>query len=184
MNIEEVWQKALDNTEITRPRVRPLSSSENTEIDYIFLARCQAEAGHTLVKTGKVLVERPSIVLAHNLPQFYGFDFDKDLSLSQDSVINFFLVRGVKFPTLKYNNQTQKQKLLSDDIDKVKAKFSNKLQRSEDVHTGLITGLQDTWQFSVLIFVCCMIAKSLDSDIRKTFERFLDKDYPSQYGLP
>jgi hypothetical protein len=46
------------------------------------------------------------------------------------------------------------------------------LERREDVHSGLIVGPEDCWQFSVLIFICTQVARSLNSDIKRLLEDF------------
>jgi hypothetical protein len=45
-----------------------------------------------------------------------------------------------------------------------------KLQRQEDVLTGLITGSEECWQFSVLIFICTQVARSAQTDVKKLLE--------------
>ena len=103
MDIQEAWQKALKQTEIVRPRVEPLSRTAATELPYIFLAESAVNRGDTVVRTGAITVEKPSIILPSNLPHFEGFEEDEKSSWKENAVMQFFLVRGVRFPSLKYN---------------------------------------------------------------------------------
>ncbi len=124
------------------------------------------------MRKGEILVEKPAIILPHDLPQFDGFDFEKEFSTGQDMVINFLFVRGITFPSMKYNNKTFSMDIYDGHIEKAVGHYSDILQRREDVHSGLIVGPEDCWQFSVLIFVCTQVAKSINSDIRKLLEDF------------
>lgn len=45
-------------------------------------------------------------------------------------------------------------------LKKAAAKFSDELARKEDVDAGLISGADDSWPFSVLIFVCTQVIRS------------------------
>ncbi len=93
-------------------------------------------------------------------------------------VTNFLLVRGITFPSMKYNNETHSLKIYDGHIEKAIEYYSDMLQRKEDVHSGLIVGPEDCWQFSVLIFICTQVAKSASSDIRKFLDEFRKKDKP------
>ena len=99
MNIQDAWENALKKTEIIRPRVLPLSPDDTTPLPYILLSPAGSK---TIVRKGEVLVERPAIVLPHNMPQFEGFDFEKEMDINGEFLKSFFLVRGVRFPSLKY----------------------------------------------------------------------------------
>jgi hypothetical protein len=175
MDLEEKWNRALNQTEIVRSRISYLSTFETTAIPYIFLAESTVNLGDTIVRKGKVLVYRPAIILPEDMPQFEGFEFEKDYEVNADMVRMFLLVRGISFPSLKYEHEVSKLDIYEGQLEKAKAYFKQELERTEDVETGLIIGPEDTWQFSLLIYVGLLIGKSLPSDLRKLWERFKDK---------
>ena len=172
MNIQDAWEKALKTTEIIRPRVQPLQTFEATLSPYIFLSESTVNPGDTVVRKGEIRVEKPSIMLPFNMPQFEGFDFEEELQMNEDILKSFFLVRGVSFPSMKYNNKTDSLDVFEGRLPKALEHYGNKLQREEDVNTGLMTGSEDTWQFSVLVFICGQVAKSADGDFKKLFDDF------------
>jgi hypothetical protein len=178
MNIQERWEKALKRTEIIRPRVHPLDTFGATRLPYIFLAGSAVNPGDTVVRKGEVLVEKPSLILPFNTPKFEGFEFEEKLHLNPDFLMSFLLVRGVVFPSLKYNNRTDALEVFEGKLGKAIEHYGNLLQRSEDVQTGLLAGTEDNWQFSVLFFICGQVARSADSDVKKLFE-----DYRKKSGL-
>jgi hypothetical protein len=176
MDIHESWEKALKQTEIVRPRVQPLSTFEATQIPYIFLAESSLNRGDTVVRRGEVTVEKPNIILPPYMPQFEGFEFDKKFSGAEDYLTTFLLVRGIKFPSMKYENKVSSLDVYEGKLQAAIDHFSMILQRQENISTGLVIGPEDCWQFSVLIVVCTQALRSAEGDIRKIFERYRENE--------
>ena len=175
MDLEEKWNRALTQTEIVRFRISYLATFETTAIAYIFLAESAVNLGDTIVRRGKVLVQKPAIILPEDMPQFEGFEFEKDYQVNADMVRMFLLLRGVSFPSLKYEHEISKLDIYEGPLEKARVYFKQELERTENVETGLIIGSEDTWQFSLLIYVGLLISKSLPSDLRKLWERLKDR---------
>ena len=172
MDIEKTWERALKYTEIIRPRVKPLDTSKTTHLPYIFLAESSINIGDCVVRKGETLVEKPLILLPPGLPQLDGFDF-RDASRQQEEMItNFFLVRGIEFPSLKYNNKTYSLDIFEGRLSRAIKEYTQELQKEENVTSGLIIGPDDCWQFSVLIFICTQILRSADNDIKSFMNRW------------
>ena len=170
MNPSELWGKAVRKTEIVRPRVLSLETHNVTHLPYICLSESSVNAGDTAVRKGEVLVERPSIVLPFNAPQFAGFDFEKEMNVNEEFFKSFLLVRGVQFPAMKYNNKSHSLDVHEGSLSRSIDHFKAELQKTENVHSGLIAGPEDCWQFSVLLFVCSQVVRSADGDIRKLMD--------------
>ena len=175
MNIQEAWEKALKTTEVVRPRVQPLQTFQTTRLPYIFLAESQVNSGDTVVRKGEILVEKPAIILPQNMPQFDGFDFEESLSMNEDILKSFFLIRGVSFPSMKYNNKTASLDIFEGDLSKARQHHGNLLSRQEDVNTGLLTGSEELWQLSVLVFICDQANRSADGDVKRLFDDYRRK---------
>lgn len=172
MDIQDSWEKALKNTRIIRSRAHDLETFSDTHLPYIFLSEAIVNRGDTVVRKGNILIEKPEIILPSNLPRFEGFDFEKEFDSGHDMLTNFLLVRGVKFPSIKYNNKTLSLKIYDGHIEKAVGYYSDMLQRREEVHSGLVVGPEDCWQFSILIFICSQIAKSANTDLMRLLEHF------------
>lgn len=166
MDIYNFWLKALKNTEIIRPRVHGLLSNQDTQVPYIMLSESSINLGDTVVRKGEVVVEKPALVLPPASPQLEGFEFAVDENFKQDAFVNFLLVRGVTLPSMKYNNTTNSLEVFDGDLAKAVGHYGNLLQRQENVTTGLITGPEDGWQFSVLVYICSQVARHAERDIR------------------
>ena len=165
MNLEESWAQALKQTEIIRSRMVDLETFDTTMLPYVFLAESSMNAGDTVVRQGQVLVERPSLILPS--PQFNGFEFESEWKLSEDAVLNFLLVRGVKFPSLRYRHELSSLDLRDGSLRDAITHYSNHLKQAEDIHTGLVVGPEDAWQLSVLILVGSLVSRSTENDLRR-----------------
>lgn len=175
MNISDSWEKALKNTAVVRPRAAPLETFGSTALPYILLSESAVNPGDTVTRKGEVRLDRPSIILPSHSAQFQGFDPD-DAQLDWDLVTGFLLVRGISFPSLKYQNKTDSLEVFEGELSKAVQKFSEDLARREDVATSLVVGPEDTWPFSLLICVAGQAARAAQGDVRKILDRYRRKD--------
>lgn len=175
MDIQELWEKALKETQILRPRIKDLQAFSSTQLPYIILCASSVNPGDTAVRKGEVEVERPSLIMPTHSPQFEGFDFEKELKINQDLLTSFLIIRGARFPSLIYNNKTDSLSVFEGNLDKAIGFYRERLQRQEDVSSGLIVAPEDCWQFSLLIFIAQAVARSAGSDIERLLEDYRKK---------
>ena len=175
MDIYDAWTKALKQTVILRSRVQSLKTFEDTILPYIFLAESTVNEGDTVARTGEVVVERPALILPPHTPQFEGFDFESLNSFDQSSVVNFLLIRGIQIPSMHYNNKTSSLTVVEGNLNRTIPAYLNQMQQKENVAAGLLTGPEDCWQFSVLVYVASQIARNAERDIQKLLEEFRKK---------
>lgn len=175
MDIQRYWEKALRDTEVIRPRIEPLLTFQATRLPYTFLAESGVNLGDTVVRRGEVVVEKPSLILPNDYPQFTGFDSGEAPAFRPEPLVNFFLVRGVRFPSLKYSNRTHSLDIREGKLREAIEYYRRGLEMQENVTGGLIVGPEDCWQFSVLIFVTGQVLRSAEGDIRKLLDEFRKK---------
>ena len=179
MDLQELWNKALKNTEILRPRVQAISSTADTQLPYLFLAPSEVNSGDTVVRRGEVVLTRPSFVLPQTFAHLEGFDLEKDLHYSPDTVINFLLVRGVQLPNLKVANSTVKVDVFEGKLEKARSVYGDSLVRAEDTATTLMVGAPDAWQFSILIFIGLLAQRSATRDVKALLEEWKRRGFRS-----
>ncbi len=177
MNIHDAWGKALKETEIIRSRVQSLHTFDTTHVPYILLCASSINEGDTVVRQGEVIIDKPSLILPPNIPQFEGFEFEQKKEIDHEAMVNFLLVRGVSFPSLKYDNKTHLLEVYEGDVSKAIQFYGERLTREENTNTGLIVGCEDVWQLSLVIFICSQIARNSSMDIKRLFE-----DYRRRYN--
>lgn len=172
MDIYKAWERALRETEIIRTRVQGLMTFQDTSVPYVLLSESLVNVGDTVVRKGEVVVEKPSLILPPNLPQLKGFDLEETFDDAQENFFNFLLVRGVVLPSLRYNNRTSSLDVFEGKLSQAIQFHQEALQHQENVTTGLITGPEDCWPFSLLIFTCAQVAKNANQDIRKLLDEY------------
>ncbi len=177
MDIQELWEKALKETEIIRPRIKDLQTFSNTQLPYVLLSASSINAGDTVVRKGEVEVEKPSLILPTHSPQFEGFDFEKELKINQDFLSSFLIIRGARFPSLIYSNKTDSLTVFDGELDKAIGFYREQLQRREDVHSGLVVAPEDCWQFSVLIFIASQIIQHAGTDVKRWLEDYRKQNF-------
>jgi len=171
MDIEALWDKAKEKTEIIRGRVKSLATFSHTEVPYIFLAESAVNEGNTVVRRGKIIVEKPMIILPQDMPQFDGFDFEKEMHVNQELVQTFFLMRGIRFPSLKYNNTVYNVDVDERSLTATVEHYRKKLESKENVTTALILGPEESWQFSLLFYMASLVGRAARTDIMNLLNR-------------
>jgi len=176
MDVHSAWEKALRETDIIRSRVTGLQTFGETQVPYILLSPSTINEGDTVVRTGEVIVHRPSLILPPHIPQLEGFDLGNEGSFNEDTMINFLMVRGITLPSMKYDNKIFSLNVFEGKIEDAIGVYGNRLQREENTAAGLICGPDEVWQFSLLIFICSQIAKNSATDIRRLLDEYHKKD--------
>ena len=176
MDSTSAWEQALRETNIIRSRVIGLQTFGETQVPYILLSPSTINEGDTVVRTGEVLVHRPSLILPPNIPQLEGFNFEDEDSFKEDTIINFLMIRGITLPSMKYDNKVFSLNVFEGKIEDAIGVYGNRLQREENTSAGLICGPDEVWQFSLLIFICSQIAKNSSTDIRRLLDEYHKKD--------
>ena len=151
-------------------RLQDLATFDATAMPYIFLAESSLHQGDTVIRRGQVVVQRPAIVLPNLSPQFEGFDFERELHVSDETVATFLLVRGVQFPSLKYQHQLSSLDVLEQSLDRSIEQCKQQLAMAEDITTGLVIGPEAAWQFSVLLMVGALVIRSAQGDVRRLLD--------------
>ena len=176
MDIHDAWGKALRETEIIRTRVQSLQTFQETRVPYVLLSASSINIGDTVVRKGEVTVERPSLILPPNIPQLEGFSLEGLDNFGQEHMVNFLLVRGISIPSLKYDNKTYSLDVFEGNVHAAIQHYGNLLQREENTASGLVTGPEEVWPFSLLIFICAQIAKNSAADIRRLLDEYHRRD--------
>ena len=83
----------------------------------------------------------------------------------------FLLMRGIKLPSLRYSNTVEELDLDEASLGKNADKYRKQLERQEDVSTALILGPEDSWQFSVLLYIASLIGRCARSDIMNLMDK-------------
>jgi len=170
IDLEKKWNEAIKKTKIIRTRYAKLNTFNKTILPYVLINRSTINKGMTVIREGKVEVLPAMIHLPDGSPIFDGFNFFDTTEYSDETIKTFLLVRGIKLPSLKYSNDETKLDLSEKTVDEVVKDYQELLARKEDLDTGIILGIPEVWQFSLLIYILSNITKSLNNDIKNIFD--------------
>ena len=171
MDLSKKFEEAVRKTRIIRSRYRTLNTFEATTLPYVLIGRSVVSRNTTVIREGTVEVGRAMVHLPDGLPQFDGFDFAASTSMRDETVTTFLLVRGVRLPSLKYRNSSQRLEVSEQPVEREIARVLETLSRKEDLDTGVIVGITDVWQFSLLMYVFSQVARSAGGDARAILTR-------------
>ncbi len=170
MNLREKWDKAVNQTNVVRWRKTNLATFDKTIIRYAFLGESMVNTGDTVRRQGRIIIHRPLLLLPENIPQFEGFDSLKDLGIDEDDLARFLLIRGVSFPSLKYQNETDSLDLVEKPLKDATNNLLAKFDKENNSDTGVLVGPEDCWQFSVIIYAGGLMNRSASRDIRRLLD--------------
>lgn len=174
MDLSEKFDEAVRKTRIIRSRYRKLNTFEPTVLPYVLIGRSVVSRGTTVIREGTVEVGRAVVHLPDGAPQLDGFDFASTTHLRDETLATFLLVRGVRLPSLKYRNSGQRLETSEQPVEREVARVLETLSRREDLDTGVIVGITDVWQFSLLIYVFSQVVRSAGGDVRAILSRVYD----------
>jgi hypothetical protein len=170
IDIDKKWQEALRKTKIVRSKYGKLETFKKTVVPYVLISKSLVNKDTTVVREGKVEVSPVMIHLPSGNFEFYGFDFKETTDYSDEIIKSFFLIRGVQLPSMKYSNTQVKLEVFDKPIEEVVKEYKELLLRKEDIDTGIIISIPDIWQFSLIIYLANLVAKSIDNDIKNIFD--------------
>ncbi|MBN1257096.1 MAG: hypothetical protein JXA52_05265 [Planctomycetes bacterium] len=164
----EAFIEAQRKTRILRTRKNLLYTFGSTRLPYVFLANSGINRGDVVMRKGEVSVDRPKIFTPSNPVELEGFGFEE----LEEGMIPVLLNRWVHFPPAKYHNSSSALEVLDGPFERAQEEIINRLDRQNDIRTGVIQGLEHLWGFSVLGYVGQMIVRSTPSNIGEYFEHY------------
>lgn len=171
MNPAEMLQASFETTQIVRERKYSLFTFGITKLPYFFIARSQIDSHDSLVREGKVIVEKPQIIIPGNNPLFEGFEFQDGMSFNESEIPQVLLTRRIKLPSLRYINKESSISVDSIGVDEKINQICNKLESKPDTVTGVIHGEDKFYPFPLLIYVGAMILRSSGDNLKEMLEK-------------
>lgn len=165
LNIREAFQKAFNTTEVIRQRQACLLVASATEIPFILLSESEINDGDTVVREGKVDVEKPIIMVPGRPYDFDGFE-------AEESRLALF-GRIASFPTGKYSIECD-MRVVDTGLQRTVDKFQRQFDSNDDEHTGLCVCKTDVWELAALYYVGLLVRKSIGydwDDLRRRLEQ-------------
>ncbi len=171
MNPDEMLKAAYETTHIIRERKYSLYTFGTTKLPYYFIGRSEIDPKDTVVREGRVVVEKPQILLPGTLSMFEGFEFDEDMGIDADDARHLLLSRRILLPSLKYVNHENNMEVVAEGTDERISRLQNELERRSDTVTGIIRGEDRFFPFPLFFYVGKMVIRSTGDNIAEFFEK-------------
>jgi len=162
---KEYWRR----TEIVREYQRMLYTFGDMELPYIFAAEHSRFRDRTVVRKGVVLLKKPQILLPgyYSGPEFKE-GFDHADAIPSEAV---YLFRTMGLPYSHITNKTVAEELIEyGSLQEVLDGFNRQMDDQENAETGLIKGIFDGADVSLMRYSLGLIIKSATQNVREFFE--------------
>ena len=164
---EQKLRLAQEQTKILRTRKSDLFTFGTTRLPYAFLAESLINQGDTVIRRGEINTTKPSLIMGEDLPTFEGFSDDD----GDHKQMSFVFGRGFQLPSLNFQNQSMELEVVSKELKALSDQIQNKLDREHDSKTAVISGPEDSWAFSLLIYAGEMTRRSAPGNIKDMMDR-------------
>jgi len=162
----ECWSK----TEVIREYHQMLFTFGNMELPYVFAAEQGRFKDRTVVRRGVVQIQKPHIIL----PGYYGGPefkngFEHTGALPPEAV---YLFRMMGLPYSHINNRPLAQEQIEyRGLQAVLDELNQRMESQEDSETGLIKGVIDGPDISLMRYSLGMMIRSAPGNVKEFFDR-------------
>ncbi len=163
-HLREIW----DSVRIVRPVPYTLFTFGSSDLLYYLVVGAEHPQNPVQVTQGKVSVTRPLIISPYNAPpEFQNFFEGEDY----DSAMNFLMARTAAFSNLRFENQRQREELISDSIEEVVARLNRKLDDEDEDRVAILTAPYSLGPLAVLKYTTERIIESTPGNLRELREK-------------
>ena len=165
----EIFKEYWRATEVIREYQRMLFTFGDMELPYVLAAEHSRFRDRTIVRKGVVLIQRPHILL----PPYYGGPEFKEGFEHADAIPAeaVYLLRAMRMPYSQITNKPiGEQEIQYGSLQSVLDRFDREMESQEDTDTGLIKGVLDGADVSVMRYSLGLAIKSAPGNVREFFE--------------
>jgi hypothetical protein len=162
---KECWVK----TEVIRQYQRMLYTFGDMELPYVFTAEHGKFRDRTIVRKGVVLIQKPQILLPGRAsgPEFEeGFEHAGAIP---PEAVYFFRAMGLPYSQIT-NRPAAEEQLEYGSLQSVLDKLNRKMENQEDTETGLIKGVSDGADISLMRYSLGLVIGSAPGNVKEFFE--------------
>ncbi len=162
---KEYWRR----TEVIRKYQRMLYTFGDMELPYVFAAEHGQLRDRTVVRKGIILFQKPQILL----PRYYsGPEFKEGFEhanvIPPEAV---YLFRAMGLPYSHITNKTiATEQIEYGGLQDVLDRFNAEMDNEENVETGLIKGILDGADISLMRYSLSLVINSASENVKEFFE--------------
>lgn len=156
-------------TEVIREYQRMLFTFGGMELPYVLVAEHDRFNDRAVVMKGLVVLQRPQIVLpSHYAGPEFGDGFEHADAIPSEAL---YLLRAMQVPYSQISNKPiATEQIEYGSVQSVLDKFDKEMESQEDAETGLIKGVLDGADISLMRYSFGLAIKSAPGNVREFFE--------------
>lgn len=166
--LEHYYRQALDNTVVHRERQSSLFTFGATRLPYYFVAESAINKGDTVIRKGEISTDKPALFTPDNLPNFSGFGDEYEGHEKEMSVV---LGRVFHLSGLHYKHEGNQLEVVTKEMNRVIDEYQTELDQSHNHRTAIISGPEDCWALSLVVYASKMTQKSAESNMNDIMQR-------------
>ena len=188
MDPEQAWKRAVEQSWVVRfPKVH-LTTFGLTNIAYYVVTEpiytdVVPSSGRSegVVRTGRVIAERPAIVTPTYAMNLQGFS-DEAFEYLQHAAQTY----GPNSPGIlyRYRNQEEKSDIVSGVPSEIAHNISDDLDRRNENLAVVMVGVDQLWDVALLKFIYEFTASSADHNVRELRSKGMLEPQPGLGGVP
>jgi len=174
--MDDKIRQALERTELIRLPRQELATFGSTILYYYVVTELVKDV--SVVREGNVIAEKPRIVTPAYLIRAEGFS---------EQARGYLEMMASEYPHepgvfYRYKNEPREMNVVSASMREVLSKLNQRIDEEHNPLSGIIKGVEELWDVSLLMFIYQLTRKSLRTNIAEFRLRgFLDVDAS---GLP
>lgn len=155
-------QYAVENTQVIHEPDRRIDTFGSTQFEFQLVTELMDEINTTRIRVGQITAEKP-MILRPDPAAVADFDFD-GFGPQGEAFGNFLRENLHKLAILKYGFRFKigemQEEIIHEPIEQVCEKLLEAIRISGNPMRAVITGVDETWEISLLKFTVEMIEKS------------------------
>ena len=167
-DLETKFKYALEHSVIHRARKSDLYTFGTTKLPYAFIAESAINKGDTIIRNGEISTEKPQLILGDHLPSFTGFGDEYE---GKEQEMSFLFGRMFHFPNLTYQHQSTSLEVVPMELERVIDQQQAQLDANQNFRTALISGPEDCWALSLVIYASEMTKRSAPGNLKDMLDR-------------
>lgn len=183
---EQEWMRAAEQTWVVRFPRQHLATFGSTNIAYYVVTEPiyqELDSGKRegVVRTGKVIAERPAVVTPTYAMNLRGFSSEAFEYLQE--LANRF---GPNSPGIlyQYRNEAEKTDIVSGNASEIAHRISDDLDRRQENMSVVMVGVDELWDISLLKFIYEFTSSSAAYNVQEFQARGLLEPQPNLGGVP
>lgn len=162
---KEYWRR----TEVIREYQRTLYTFGDTDLSYVFAAEHSRLKDRTIVRKGVIMIQKLHILLPgrYRGPEFKE-GFEHADAIPPEAV---YLFRAMGLPYSKITNKPAVEEQMEyGSLQEVLDRFDRKMDEQENTETGLIKGILEGADISLMRYSLGLVIKSAAENVKEFFE--------------